>query len=351
MTHSHIQTYFFLIVLSAILVLTFFIFLPYLNALIMAGILAVIFRPLCRILQRKGHLTGGLAAIITILVVFIAIFTPLVFLGKQVFHEARQVYLSVVSDGGSAFWSHIERLLSALPGDDTWFNASIASFRADTQNYLGQFLSWVLGHFDTVFASVTKTAINLFVGLIALYYFLKDGSALKQKMIDLSPLSTAYDRQIFDRLQTAVNSVIRGQLVIAVIQGVLTGLGLSIFGVPNAALWGLLAMFAALIPGIGTSLVLIPAIVYLFATGTAGPGIGLLIWSILAVGLIDNFLGPRMISKKIRVHSLLILLSILGGVGVFGPIGFFAGPLVISLLFALLDIYKSLILHEGQLTE
>jgi len=351
MTHSHIQTYFFLIILSAVLVLTFFIFLPYLNALIVAGVLAVIFRPLYRVLKRRARLPNGFASIITIIVVLIAIITPLVFLGTQIFREARDVYMAVIADGGSVFWSRIEGLLSAIPGDDSWFNSTIASFRSDTQHYLGQFLSWILGHFDTVFASLSRTAINLFVGLIALFYFLKDGSALKQKMIDLSPLSTAYDRQIFDRLQMAVNSVIRGQLVIAVIQGVLTGVGLSIFGVPNPALWGLLAMFAALIPGIGTSLVLIPAIIYLFATGTVGSGVGLLIWSVVAVGLIDNFLGPRLISKSIKVHSLLILLSILGGVGLFGPIGFFAGPLVLSLLFALLDIYKSLILHGGQLTE
>lgn len=350
MTHSHIQTYFFLIVLSAVLVLTFFIFLPYLNALIVAGVLAVIFRPLYRILKRKVSFSSGLASLVTILVVLIAIITPLVFLGTQIFHEARNVYFSIISDGGSSFWSHIENLLSAIPGDDAWSTNLIASFRADTQQYLGQLLSWMLGHFDTVFASVSRTIVSLFVGLIALFYFLKDGTALKQKMIDLSPLSTAYDRQIFNRLQTAVNSVIRGQLVIAVIQGILTGIGLSIFGVPNPALWGLLAMFAALIPGIGTSLVLIPSIIYLFATGTVGHGVGLLIWSVLAVGLIDNFLGPRLISKSIQVHSLLILLSILGGVGLFGPIGFFAGPLVVSLLFALLDIYKSLILNGGQLT-
>ena len=110
---------------------------------------------------------------------------------------------------------------------------------------------------------------------------------------------------------------------------------------PNPVLWGLVAALAALIPGIGTALILIPAIGYLFFTGSTGAAIGLLIWGVVAVGLIDNFLGPMLVNRGVKIHPFLILLSIFGGLSFFGPVGFVLGPLIIALVFALLEIYRA----------
>ena len=122
--------------------------------------------------------------------------------------------------------------------------------------------------------------------------------------------------------------------------------GFWIFGVPNAILWGSFAAIAALIPGIGTALVLTPAILFLFARGEIFSAIGLLAWGVGVVGLIDNFLGPRLMGRGIELHPLIILLSVLGGIGFFGPIGFLLGPLIVSLFFALLDIYSVRSFHR-----
>lgn len=103
---------------------------------------------------------------------------------------------------------------------------------------------------------------------------------------------------------------------------------------------------AALIPGIGTALVLTPAIMFLFLKGEVFSGVGLIAWGMGAVGLVDNFLGPKLVGRGMRLHPLIILLSVLGGIGFFGPIGFLLGPLTISLLFALLNIYSSLTTKE-----
>jgi predicted PurR-regulated permease PerM len=113
-----------------------------------------------------------------------------------------------------------------------------------------------------------------------------------------------------------------------------------IFGIPNPALWGSFAVVSAFIPGLGTSLVVVPGILYLFFTGAHLHALGLLIWGVLAVGLIDNYLGPILINRGVNVHPFLIFLSIMGGLVFFGPIGFIAGPLMVALLFALLEIYK-----------
>src|SRR6185369_11223156 len=115
------------------------------------------------------------------------------------------------------------------------------------------------------------------------------------------------------RLSQAINGVIKGSLLIALIQGALLGFGLWIFGIENSALWGVVAAITSLIPTLGTSLVSIPAIVFLFVTGETTSAIGLLIWAAVMVGMIDNFLGPIIVSKKINVSSLFILFSVLGG--------------------------------------
>ena len=125
----------------------------------------------------------------------------------------------------------------------------------------------------------------------------------------------------------------------AATQGVVSGIGLSLFGVPNPVLWGVVAGFAALIPTLGTSLVLIPAALFLLTKGAFVAAIGLFIWALFAVGLIDNFLSPRLVGKGAQLHPLLVLLSVLGGISLFGPAGLILGPLCSSLLLALLSIY------------
>ena len=126
----------------------------------------------------------------------------------------------------------------------------------------------------------------------------------------------------------------------ALIQGILTAVGFALFGVPNPTLWGSVAAIAALVPSVGTALVLFPAILFLYWSGAALSALGLLLWGATAVGLIDNFLGPKLAGRGMRLHPFLILLSILGGIALFGPIGFLLGPLVLSMLFVLLEIYS-----------
>ncbi len=119
------------------------------------------------------------------------------------------------------------------------------------------------------------------------------------------------------------------------------GVGLSIFGIPNAALWGVVAGIASLVPMIGTAFVAVPAILFLLVSGNNAQAIGLLIWSVVIVGLVDNLLNPIVVGGKINVPPLLILFAVLGGISLLGPIGILVGPLTISLLYTLISIYKN----------
>ena len=155
--------------------------------------------------------------------------------------------------------------------------------------------------------------------LFALFYLLRDGGKFKRALISLSPLIDSYDEKIIQKVKQAIKSVVAGSLVVSLAQGISTGLGFYIFGVPNPALWGSFAVVSALIPGFGTSLVLIPGILYLFIESTQIHAIGLLIWGALAVGLVDNVLGPMLVNRGVQIHPFIILLSVMGGLVFFGP--------------------------------
>lgn len=174
-----------------------------------------------------------------------------------------------------------------------------------------------------------------------MFYFLKDGVHLRETIVTLSPLSDDTDKKILERLSVAINAILKGYLFIALVQGALMGLGLWLFGVPNPVLWGVLAGIASLIPTVGTALISVPAILFLFATGARGEAIGLMVWSGVLVASIDNLLTPIVVGKKMSIHPLLVLFSVLGGIVLIGPVGILIGPLTLSFIYTLMSIYQN----------
>ncbi|MBI1960928.1 MAG: AI-2E family transporter [Candidatus Liptonbacteria bacterium] len=329
MNYRQVQIYFFLALLTGTIILSSFLFLPYTAALVLGGTLGVVFHPLYRRIARV--LSPSFASLATIAIVLVIVLLPLVLFSVAVFAEARAVYLDLSYANGSEFFGWVERTANrVLPG----------AFSVNVELYVRQLTGIIVDHMGSIFSGFASIVVAGFIGLFALYYFLKDGERLKRALISLSPLADTYDEQIFRKLAVAVNSVIRGSILVALIQGILTGLGLFIFGVPNAALWGGVAVVASLVPAIGTAAIIVPAAIYLFVSGSMIAFIGFLIWGFALVGTIDNFLRPKLIERGIRIHPFIILLSVLGGLALFGATGFLLGPLLISLLFALLDIYK-----------
>lgn len=339
------QHYFFLAILIGVMTLTFFIFYPYLTSLLLAIVFSVTFRPLHRAVSKvfsRGNQSSSLSAFITLLIVAILVVTPLIFIGKQVYSESANLYYSLTDEGQRSQIIHTLNSLSQSLSAK-FFNA-FPAYNFDNLNvttYIQNFLEWSFANLDTIFSSVTKLGFQIFIMLFALFYLLRDGWKLKKALITLSPLLDTHDEKIISKVRQAIRSVVAGYLVVSIIQGVSTGLGFFIFGVPNPTLWGSFAVVAALIPAFGTSLVLVPGVIYLFFASTPTHAIGLLIWGALAVGLIDNYLNPILMNRGMQIHPFIILLSVMGGLVFFGPIGFIAGPLVVALLSALFEIYKA----------
>jgi predicted PurR-regulated permease PerM len=208
--------------------------------------------------------------------------------------------------------------------------------------------SWFVEHAGPFFQGVAQFALAIFLWFLSVYYFLKEGHRIKALLVKFSPLSDRYDLEIVNRVVTSVKSVIGGSLIVALLQGILAGVGFAIFGIPTPAIWGLIAVFAALVPTIGTALVTFPAVAFLVLVGNNLAALGLLIWGILIVGGIDNIVRPKLLERGVKVHPLLILLSVLGGLAFFGPVGFLTGPIIVSLLSEFLTIYQHLVLKHEQ---
>lgn len=343
MDKNQYSYYFLLLALGASCLIVYFIAKPFLGPLILAAVFAFLFQPIYQKFLHYLKKRESLAALATTVLAIILIIIPIALLGTQIFRESSQLYQSLVSEGGGfkeSIRDIIGRVRAVLPFPE--------DFELDFGQYAKQGLEVLIQNFGAVFSSFAKILLNAFVFLTAFYFFLKDGSRLKNYFVTLSPLDDADDEFIVSRLKAAVSAAVKGNLAIGLIQGALTGIGFTIFGVPNAALWGGVAAVAAFLPGIGTALVITPAIIFLFLTGNTFGGIGLLIWGVTAVGLVDNFLGPKLVGRGMQLHPLVVFIAILGGMAFFGPLGFLLGPLAMSVCLALIDIYSSLKVRENK---
>jgi predicted PurR-regulated permease PerM len=174
-----------------------------------------------------------------------------------------------------------------------------------------------------------------------LYYFFKDGEAILKKLMDLSPLPTNQEKEIFEKFNQMTVATIKGTLIIALIQGLLIGVVFWIAGVQAPTLWGLLTAIISIIPLLGSVLVWLPVGIVLLFLGSYWQAILVLVAGAVVVSSVDNLLRPKLIEGETSLHPLLVFLSTLGGIAVFGPLGFVIGPVVIVLLIAFLEIYRT----------
>lgn len=306
---------------------------PFVSALALSAIIVTICYPLYeRIVRVVPRRNTTLAAFLTTLLVLVIIILPFFFITSSLVREAVSVYTLVGSEQ-----QFLEDKLAVL--EDT-IHTFAPSINLDFTAYVQQAARFLTGSLGSFFAGTASTVFLFFIAMIGTFYFFKDGKYFTKELIAISPLPDNEDEQILNRLAKAVRSVATGTILIALIQGTLTAFGLWMFGFERFVLWGTVAAFGALIPSVGTSIVIIPSVIYLAVTGEYVNMILLIIWGSTAVGLIDNLLGPYLLSRGSHIHPFLMLISVLGGIAYFGPIGFIVGPVMVSLLLVLLELYN-----------
>lgn len=316
---------------------------PFFSALALALIIVVICYPLFeRILRITPRSNRTIASLLSTLVVILAIILPLSLLSTILVRETVQFYQSI-GDGQELSIAQYTNQLEQV------VRQYVPEFKFDLTEQLRQSAGWLTSNLGVLFAGTVSTLFLIVIALISSFYFFRDGKEFMRLIVKISPMPEREATIIFSRLTQAVRSVVMGTVLVALIQGVLAAVGFTIFGVPQAVLWGSLAAVGALIPGIGTMVVTVPAVIFLFVTASPGAAIGLIIWGSVVVGTIDNFLGPYLMSRGNNLHPFITLLGVLGGVALFGPIGFIIGPVIMVLFMVLLEMYSQYIVYERPL--
>jgi len=333
METSKTEKYFLFALLAIILALTLAILFPFLTVFILAASFAVVIDPVY--LWLKKNITkknSGVASFITTIMFIVVLCVPLFFMGSIIFNQAQNAYQSVTANGNTDIF--IQKI-------DTSINSMMPhGFTFDTYGKIASFTSFLAGNIGSFFTYTFSTIIMLVLMFFTMFYILKDGSNWKDELIKFLPLSEKNIHEILSNLKISINRIIKSSLLIAIIQGALAWLGFWFFGIPNPALWGVVAGMTSLIPNLGTSMVTVPSILFLYFTGLPLHALGLLLWALLIVGTIDNILSPYIISKDTEIPAILTLFSILGGISLLGPVGILIGPLALSLLYSLVAIYR-----------
>lgn len=321
------------ILLLITVVFTLLIFYPFLAMFVLAAAFAVVLKPVY--LWIKNHLfknASWLASLLTIIIFLVCLCVPLFFIGKAVFNQTQDLYLNIISSGNSNHFietidSSINKLLPA-------------GFNFDIHSKITQLVSSLSNNLAQFFSSTINSIIMFVLMVFTLFYLLKEGEKWEKEFINIFPLSDNNIKEILVDLKKSINRIFKGSFIIAIVQGILAWIGFAVFGIPNAIIWAICAGLASFIPTIGTSVVTVPTILFLLFTGMPLHALGLFIWSAIVVGTVDNILSPYIISKDTPIPSLFILFAILGAVSLIGPLGILIGPLVLSLLYSLVSIYK-----------
>ncbi|HEY4497103.1 MAG TPA: AI-2E family transporter, partial [Candidatus Paceibacterota bacterium] len=255
MNRRNAQIFFFLSLLIISIVISFFIVRPFISTLILAIVAAVVFYPIHKMFY-KFFKAKWLAATLTILIFFSTILAPMSFFGVRVVEEAQTAYryftetidgIVLISNVESFINKNIfERFLNIEQETE-------GSFFLDFNSYVQDVFNWLVRNFGAVASGLARVGINLMLFIFAMFFLLRDGEGIKKFIVGLSPLDDKYDEEIFKRLSKSINSVIRGSLMIAVIQGILAGVGFTLFGIPSPILWAGAVMVAALVPALGTA--------------------------------------------------------------------------------------------------
>ncbi|KND47664.1 MAG: hypothetical protein AB201_01880 [Parcubacteria bacterium C7867-006] len=343
MDKDSLQKYFFIGLLFISTALVFFIFLPFLEVIVLSAIFAIVLSPLQKRLSRRLGGRNGLSAFILVLCFMVTVLTPSVFLTFKLLDESKSIYAQLTNNSEI---DYVQKISNAI-------EKPIQKFSPEFSINVGELASigadWITGHLTTILSSVFNIITDIVLIFFSLFFFLRDGEKFKGILMDLSPLNDKYDEQISLKVKQTVNTTFVSVLLIAIIQGVLSGFGMWIFGIPNPTLWGAVSAVASLVPGLGTTITFVPAIIYSYFSGNIPHMLGLILWWVLGVSLIDNLLSPYIYSRSVEIHQLIMLFAVLGGLAFFGPIGFIFGPIVVAVFFVLIDIYQDLILNAKSL--
>jgi len=320
-----------IIIIVALGVLTFILLRPVIMSILAGLILAYIFFPLYNKIKGKVK-NDSLAASLVSGIILLIIMVPLWFVIPVM---VDQVFAIFQSSQQLDIQSFIRNL---FPGASDGF---IVQATLTINSVISKMSAGLLNSMVDIFLNTMTILLHLFIVGFVFFYTLRDANKLKELARSVSPLDKPKEKVLTKQFTDITNSLIYGQVIIGVVQGILAGIGLFIFGVPNALVLALVATLASVIPIIGPGLVWVPITIYLFIIGSPGAAIGYLIYNFVVVfAFADNILRYQIVSKRARVPPVLVLVGMIGGLFIFGVLGLIIGPLILAYFITFLQSYK-----------
>ena len=310
---------------------------PFFSAIVVAGVLSVLFQGAYRQLVRWTRGSHSVASLTICLCVVLLVIFPVLLLSGLVVSEVRNMYDQYFSNQETIaeYARATESALASLgfPALGDILNVEMLLGK------LGQVGSFALNVIQAIYVGTTQLVLWIFVMFFTLFYFLMDGKALVARMMHLSPLSNRQEETLIASFGSIGRAILKGTLLIGIVQGFLGALFLWAAGIPSPFTWGVIIVVLSLIPFAGAGIVLFPITLVSFLMGDVLGGVVLLAGGIF-VTTIDNYLRPKLVGKDTAIHPLLVFFSTLGGLSLFGAMGFLIGPIVMALFLALLSIYE-----------
>jgi len=333
-----------------VIVLSFYLFYvvfsPFLVPIVWAIILAIVFYPVYRRLNHRLRGRRSLCALVMTILVVLLIVLPSTYILSMLANEAIHAYVFFERGVATGRFQSILELKNHPIIQGLWdqFNQYIDLSELDLNSFLLENLRrisrFAINQTSKIIRGFSFIIINFCLVVISLYYIFKDGDKFLKKVRQAIPLAPEDRELLFERLEEMIYATLYGGILVALLQGFLGGFAFWFLGLSAPIFWGTVMAFLSFLPVIGPVFVWGPVVVYFFFQGSFLKGVILLIWGAAVVGLSDNFLRPILISKRTKLHTILLFFGVLGGIKAFGLLGLIVGPLVVTISVTILDIYS-----------
>lgn len=317
---------------------------PFYSAILWAMILAIVFHPVQRFLVRRLKGREGVAAFLSVLMCICLVIVPVVVILASIAQEGTSLYQQVSSEQFD-LRGRVESIVSALPSFiERWTPIKLGSYpdlRGKFSDAIVEASQLMVGHA----VNVGETTLSFFVGagvmLYLLFFLFRDGEKLTAMIRRAMPLSDDYSTQFLEKFTSVINATVRGNVIIAIIQGTIGGVTFWALGIEAALLWGVVMTLFSMLPAVGAAFVWGPAALVLVFTGAWLKGVMLVLVGLLVIGLIDNLLRPPLVGKNAKLPDYAVLISTVGGMALIGINGFVVGPLIAAMFISAWSLFAS----------
>ena len=335
--------------LAVFLVSTFMIgwlFWPFISIIVLASVVTGIFNPVYKLIRVKNKINPSFASFLTCIIIFLVLFVPIVFFVGILSNEAYELYLTAKS---AVLGKEIKNLLESsriLENANNILSNFNINITGEELNKAISELGKVVGLFlyeqaSSIASNVFNLLINFFFMLLVIYFLFIDENKIVLFIVGLSPLPKEQNEKLIQKFKDMAGAILIGNGLGGLIQGTLGGLVFMMFGLKSPFLWGVIMALLAFLPIIGIGVVFIPATIYLFLTGRVVAGVFFIIFYLILSAGIEYIFKPRLVGERVKMHTLLVFFSIIGGLKLFGILGIIYGPLVVTAFLTLTDIYHS----------